>query len=35
MGSPEHIANAFLWLASDEAAYVSGHTLAVDGGTVI
>lgn len=35
MGSPEDIANAFLWLASDEAAYVSGHTLAVDGGTVI
>ncbi len=26
------IANAALWLASDEAAYVSGHTLTVDGG---
>jgi 3-oxoacyl-[acyl-carrier protein] reductase len=32
---PEDIANAFLWLASDEAAYVTGHVLAVDGGTVI
>lgn len=34
-GDPEDIANAFLWLASDEARYVSGHTLAVDGGAVI
>lgn len=34
-GEPEDIANAFLWLASDEARYVSGHTLAVDGGAVI
>jgi 3-oxoacyl-[acyl-carrier protein] reductase len=32
---PEDIANAFLWLASDEAAYVTGHVLAVDGGAVI
>jgi len=34
-GRPEDIANAFLWLASDEAAYVSGHVFAVDGGAVI
>jgi 3-oxoacyl-[acyl-carrier protein] reductase len=34
-GKPEDIANAFLWLASDEAAYITGHVLAVDGGTVI
>jgi 3-oxoacyl-[acyl-carrier protein] reductase len=34
-GKPEDVANAFLWLASDEAAYVTGHVLAVDGGTVI
>ncbi len=34
MGLPEHIANAFLWLASDEASYIHGHTLAVDGGAV-
>lgn len=34
-GKPEDIANAFLWLASDEASYVTGHVLAIDGGTVI
>jgi 3-oxoacyl-[acyl-carrier protein] reductase len=35
MGEPEEVANAYLWLASDEASYVNGHVLAVDGGTVI
>ena len=35
LGKPEDIANAFLWLASDEAAYVTGHVLHVDGGTVV
>jgi 3-oxoacyl-[acyl-carrier protein] reductase len=35
MGEPEDIANAYLWLASDEASYVNGHILAVDGGTVL
>jgi 3-oxoacyl-[acyl-carrier protein] reductase len=34
-GKPEDIANAFLWLASDEAVYITGHVLAVDGGAVI
>ncbi len=34
-GEPEDIANAFLWLASDEAKYVSGHVFAVDGGAII
>ena len=28
----DDIANAVLWLASDEAGYISGHTLAVDAG---
>ena len=35
LGEPEDIANAFAWLASDEAAYVTGHVLAVDGGTTL
>lgn len=35
LGRPEEIANAYLWLASDEASYITGHTLAVDGGAVI
>ena len=31
-GKPEHIAGAALFLASDDAAFVSGHALVVDGG---
>ncbi|TDB68988.1 3-oxoacyl-[acyl-carrier-protein] reductase [Arundinibacter roseus] len=32
MGLPDDIANAYLYLASDEASYVNGHTLSVNGG---
>ena len=32
VGQPEDIANAALFLASDAAAFISGHTLVVDGG---
>ena len=35
MGQPEDIANAYLVLASDEAAFISGITLSVDGGLVV
>jgi NAD(P)-dependent dehydrogenase (short-subunit alcohol dehydrogenase family) len=31
-GKPEEIANAVLFLASDEATFVTGHLLLVDGG---
>lgn len=31
MGEPEDIANAFAFLASDEASYISGDVLSVDG----
>jgi len=26
------VANAVIWLASDEAAYITGHQLVIDGG---
>jgi 3-oxoacyl-[acyl-carrier protein] reductase len=32
MGSAEEVANAYLWLASDEASYVNGAVISVDGG---
>ena len=35
LGEPEDIANTYLWLASDEAAYLHGTTISVDGGIVL
>jgi NAD(P)-dependent dehydrogenase (short-subunit alcohol dehydrogenase family) len=33
-GLPEDIARAALWLASDDASFVNGHALIVDGGLI-
>jgi 3-oxoacyl-[acyl-carrier protein] reductase len=35
MGKPEDIAEAYFWLASDAAGFISGAVLSVDGGLVI
>lgn len=32
LGKPEEIANGIAWLLSDEASFVTGHILSVDGG---
>jgi NAD(P)-dependent dehydrogenase (short-subunit alcohol dehydrogenase family) len=34
-GLPEDVANAALWLASDESAYTTGHTLTTDAGITV
>ena len=35
IGKPDDIANAYLFLASDEASFVNGHVLAVNGGQAL
>ena len=35
MGEPDDIANAYVWLASDAAKYITGAVLSVDGGVVV
>jgi len=32
LGQPEEVANAILFLASDEASYITGAELVIDGG---
>ena len=35
LGTPEDVAEAVLFLCSDEAAYITGQTLPVDGGLAL
>lgn len=35
LGSPRDVANAALWLASEEAAYVTGTSIVIDGGQLL
>ena len=35
VGQPDDIANAVAWLASDQASYITGTTLFVDGGLMV
>jgi NAD(P)-dependent dehydrogenase (short-subunit alcohol dehydrogenase family) len=34
LGTPEEVAAAVVWLCSDAASFVTGHTMSVDGGMV-
>jgi NAD(P)-dependent dehydrogenase (short-subunit alcohol dehydrogenase family) len=34
MGDPEEVAEAVVWLCSDAASFITGHTMAIDGGYV-
>jgi 3-oxoacyl-[acyl-carrier protein] reductase len=35
LGKPEEVAKLYLFLASDEASYISGEVIRIDGGLVI
>ena len=35
IGKPEEIANAVVWLCSDSASFITGHSLTIDGGYTV
>ena len=35
LGTPEHVGHATLFVASDEAGYITGQTLVVNGGQLL
>ena len=35
LGTPEDVANAYVFLASEQASFINGHCLSVDGGITI
>jgi NAD(P)-dependent dehydrogenase (short-subunit alcohol dehydrogenase family) len=35
ISEPDEISEAILWLCSNAASYITGHTLVVDGGVTI
>jgi NAD(P)-dependent dehydrogenase (short-subunit alcohol dehydrogenase family) len=35
IASPDEVAEAIVWLCSDRASYITGHTLAIDGGFTV
>lgn len=35
MGSPEDVANLVAFLVSDQAAYITGQVIAIDGGMAV
>lgn len=35
LGKPEDVANAYVFLASEEAGFITGSVLSVDGGVVL
>ena len=35
IGRPDEVANAVVWLCSDDASFITGHSLAIDGGYTV